>query len=157
MLLFCLLHTRPKQAGKPSQRIGVWLDTQYRVGTPCYAVYCGPRREKDPRWVSAVVTKVGGAGSVCVRVYPKRPIWQRNVEQLRTRCVSAEDVKPDEIPTSSVKRRDHSNGGAEKASPQMKDKETSSTETDRLKGNVETLGSHLVTSMAWIGCEGLDA
>eukprot|EP00731_Ephydatia_muelleri_P034339 Em0055g26a len=36
----------------------------YSVGTPCYALYCGPRREKDPRWVPAVVTKVYGSHSV---------------------------------------------------------------------------------------------
>eukprot|EP00731_Ephydatia_muelleri_P000962 Em0001g962a len=35
----------------------------YAVGTPCYALYCGPRREKDHRWVPAVVTKVYGARS----------------------------------------------------------------------------------------------
>ena len=25
----------------------------YSVGTPCYALYCGPRHEKDARWVPA--------------------------------------------------------------------------------------------------------
>ena len=40
----------------------------YCIGTPCYAVYCGPRQEKDPRWVPAVVTKVFGSRSVNVRV-----------------------------------------------------------------------------------------
>ena len=43
----------------------------YSVGTPCYALYCGPRREKDPRWVPAVVTKVYGSHSVSVRVCPR--------------------------------------------------------------------------------------
>ena len=40
----------------------------YTVGTPCYALYCGPRREKDPRWVPAVVTKVFGSRSMNVSV-----------------------------------------------------------------------------------------
>ena len=36
----------------------------YSVGTPCYALYCGPRHEKDARWVPAVVIKVFGTQSV---------------------------------------------------------------------------------------------
>ena len=72
-----------KQAEKAAQRLARWLDPQYPVGTPCYALYCGPRRDKDPRWVPAVVTKVRGARSVSVRVYPKEPIWRSHVEQLQ--------------------------------------------------------------------------
>ena len=33
----------------------------YAVGAPCYALYCGPKRNKKPRWVPAVVTKVRGS------------------------------------------------------------------------------------------------
>ena len=76
-----------------------------------------------------MVTKVRGARSVCVRVYPKGPIWRRHVEQLRPRYVSAEDVEPGETPTSSVERGHLSNGGAEEASPQRKDQDSSSAET----------------------------
>ena len=60
-----------KQAEKAAQRLARWLDPQYPVGTPCYALYCGLRRDKDPRWVPAVVTKVRGARSVSVRVYQR--------------------------------------------------------------------------------------
>ena len=42
-----------------------------KVGTPCYALYFGPRRDKDPRWVPTIVTKVFGSRSVKVRVFPK--------------------------------------------------------------------------------------
>ena len=118
-----------KQAAKAAQRLAGRSGPQYRFGTPCYAVYYGPRRDKDPRWVPAVVTKVRGARSVCVRVYPKGLMWQRHVEQLRPRYVSDEDVEPGETPTSLVKRGHHSNGGAEEASSQMKDKESSNAET----------------------------
>ena len=76
-----------------------------------------------------MVTKVRGARSVCVTVYPKGAIWWRHVEQLRPRYVSAEDVEPGETPTSSVERGHLSNGGAEEASPRMKDKESSSAKT----------------------------
>lgn len=47
------------------------VDFIIEVGTPCYALYYGPRRDKDPRWVPAVVTRVFGAWSVNVRVFPK--------------------------------------------------------------------------------------
>ena len=53
-----------KQASKPQ-----WMELrepvsrlvhQYKVGAPCYALYCGPRRNRQPRWVPAVVTKAFG-------------------------------------------------------------------------------------------------
>lgn len=108
MFLFCLLHTRPSLL---------------------YALYCGPRRDKDPRWVPAVVTKVRGARSVCIRVYPRGPIWRRHVEQLRPRYISEEDMEPGETPSSSVERGHLANGGAEEASPEKKDEESSNAET----------------------------
>ena len=32
--------------------------TAYDVGTPCYALYCGPRQTSTPRWVPATITRV---------------------------------------------------------------------------------------------------
>ena len=29
--------------------------TRYSVGSPCYALYCGPRHNNSPRWVQATV------------------------------------------------------------------------------------------------------
>ena len=43
---------------------------QFTVGMSCYALYFGPKRDKEPRWVLAVVTKVYGSRSVNVKVYP---------------------------------------------------------------------------------------
>eukprot|EP00731_Ephydatia_muelleri_P007450 Em0003g1698a len=73
----------------------------YSVGTPCYALYCGPRREKDPRWVPAVVTKVYGSHSVSVRVFPRGGTWRRHIEQLRPRYGAQEDADPGEVQVSS--------------------------------------------------------
>eukprot|EP00731_Ephydatia_muelleri_P030921 Em0022g435a len=73
----------------------------YSVGTPCYALYCGPRREKDPRWVPAVVTKVYGSRSVSVRVFPRGGTWRRHIEQLRPRYGAQEDADPGEVQVSS--------------------------------------------------------
>ena len=55
----------------------------YSIGTPCYALYCGPRQEKDPRLVPAVVTKVFGSCSVNVRVISRGGTWQHHIELLR--------------------------------------------------------------------------
>ena len=74
----------------------------YTVGTPCYALYCGPRREKDPRWVPAVVTKVYGSRSVSVRVCPRGGTWRRHIEQLRPRYGVQEDADPGEVQVSSM-------------------------------------------------------
>eukprot|EP00731_Ephydatia_muelleri_P012616 Em0006g1510a len=72
----------------------------FKVGMPCYALYCGPRRDKDPRWVPAVVTKVFGTRSVNVRVLPKGSTWRRHIEQLRPRYGVHEDADPGEPPSS---------------------------------------------------------
>ena len=69
---------------------------QYTVGTPCYALYCGPRRDNDPRWVPATVTKVHGSRSVNVRVHPRGAIWRRQLEQLRPRYGMEHDNDPGE-------------------------------------------------------------
>ena len=74
----------------------------YSVGTPCYALYCGPRLEKDPRWVPAVVTKVFGSRSVSVRVFPRGATWMRHIEQLCPRYGAQEDADPGEAQVSST-------------------------------------------------------
>ena len=56
--------------------------------------YYGPRRDNDPRWVSAVVLKDQGSRRVIVRVWPKGPISRRHVEQLRPRYGVKEDEDP---------------------------------------------------------------
>eukprot|EP00795_Rhopilema_esculentum_P005001 gene5001-biopygen83 len=91
-----------KQTVKAAQKLAGRFNPQYKVGTPCYALYCGPRRDKDPRWVPAVITKVQGARTVSVRVYPKGPIWRRHVEQLRPRYFSVEDAEPGDTPSIAV-------------------------------------------------------
>ena len=40
----------------------------YSVRAPCYALYYGPKCNKKPRWVPAVVTKILGSRTVNVRV-----------------------------------------------------------------------------------------
>ena len=32
------------------------VEHHYSLGEPCYALYFGPRRDRDPRWVPAIVT-----------------------------------------------------------------------------------------------------
>ena len=73
----------------------------YCIGTPCYALYCGPRQGKDPRWVPAVVTKVFGSRSVNVRVITRGGTWRHHIEQLRPRYGVEEDADPGEMLDSS--------------------------------------------------------
>ena len=76
------------------------LEHCYNVGAPCYAQYFGAKRDKDPRWVPAVVTKVHGTRSVNVRVVPKGPIWRRHIDQLKPRYGSEHDDDPCELPST---------------------------------------------------------
>ena len=68
------------------------VEHHYTLGDPCYALYFGPRRDRDPRWVPAIVTNV--------RVIPRGPTWRRHLDQLRPRYGSDQDDDPCEIPTS---------------------------------------------------------
>ena len=76
------------------------VEHHYSLGDPCYALYFGPRRDRDPRWVPAIVTKVHGTRSINVRVIPRGPTWRRHLDQLRPRYGSDQDDDPCEIPTS---------------------------------------------------------
>ena len=76
------------------------VEHHFSLGDPCYALYFGPRRDRDPRWVPAIVTKVHGTRSVNVRVIPRGPTWRRHLDQLQPRYGSDQDDDPCEIPTS---------------------------------------------------------
>ena len=93
-----------KQASKHSNaedsEVVSKVEHHYSLGDPCYALYFGPRRDRDPRWVPAIVTKVHGTRSVNVRVIPRGPTWRRHFDQLRPRYGSDQDDDPCEIPTS---------------------------------------------------------
>ena len=66
----------------------------YNVGDPVYALYFGPRRDKEPRWVPAVITKRKGTHTMNVRVYPRGPTWHHHIEQLQPRYISTKDTEP---------------------------------------------------------------
>ena len=87
-----------KSAAAPARDTGTAM---YPVGTPCYAFYHGPRRDKDARWVPAKVVKVQGERCVNVRVVPHGPVWRRHVDQLRPRLQSDEDVDIDAASTTA--------------------------------------------------------
>ena len=70
----------------------------YILGAPCYALYHGPRRNSQPRWVPAIVTKIYRTRSLNVKVVPKGPNSRRHVEQLRPRFLTEEDKDPGDKP-----------------------------------------------------------
>ena len=78
----------------------------YQVGDPVYALYFGPRRDREARWVPAVITKRKGTRTVNVRVFPRGPTWRRHVEQLQPRYTSEEDAEPGEDLEASNRNRE---------------------------------------------------
>ena len=83
----------------------------YTVGAPCYALYCGPKRNKQPWWVPAVVSKVDGMWMVTVAVIPKGPTWQRHIDHLHPRYGVNEDADSGEDPRPTPLNTQVSSGG----------------------------------------------
>ena len=82
------------------------LQRKYQVGDTVYALYYGPRRDKQPRWVPAVVKKQLGSRSFNVKVVPRGPVWRRHLEQLQPRFTTEEDNDPGE-PDVELNPTDH--------------------------------------------------
>ena len=70
---------------------------QYKAGDPVYALYHGPRRDKHPRWIPAIVKKSLGTRCFNVKVVPHGPVWRRHWEQLKPRYVTDEDNEPGDV------------------------------------------------------------
>ena len=79
------------------------VQRHYNVGDLVYALYYGPRRDKQPRWVPAVIRKRLGSRNFNVKVVPRGPIWRRHLEQLQPRYASEEDNDPGEPSQGSSK------------------------------------------------------
>jgi len=70
----------------------------YNVGDPVYALYFGPKRDKEGRWVPAIIIKRKGSRSFNVRVQRKGSTWRRHLEQLQPCHASVEDDDPGDLP-----------------------------------------------------------
>ena len=79
----------------------------YEVGDPCYALYFEPRRDRDPRWVPAIIAKRFGTRSVNMRVVPRGPVWRRHIGQLQRRYVWPDDTEPGDTPRLSECREEN--------------------------------------------------
>ena len=90
-------HLQGRQSSKHSNaedsEVVSKVEHHYTLGDPCYALYFGPRRDRDPRWVPAIV-------SINVRVIPRGTTWRRHLDQLRPRYGSDQDDDACEIPTT---------------------------------------------------------
>ena len=105
-LLLSPAHTaqgkQAKEASKYQQKEIIFkVARSYNVGDPVYALYFGPRKDKEGRWVPSVIVKCKGSRSFNVRVQPKGPTWRRYLEQLQPRHVSVEDDVPADPPAIS--------------------------------------------------------
>ena len=74
---------------------------RFKPGDTVYAEYFGPRHDKDPRWVPAVIKKTLGPRSFTVKVVPRGPTWRRHLDQLQPRVDSDEDKDPGDLPASA--------------------------------------------------------
>jgi len=74
---------------------------------PCCALYFGPRRDRDPRWMPAIVVKRFGPRSFNVRVVPRGPVWRRHIDHLQRRYVSPDDAEPGDPPRLSESREEN--------------------------------------------------
>lgn len=70
----------------------------YHKGDTCYALHYGPKSDRSPRWVPAIVIRHRGTRCYDVRVVPRGPTWRRHLEQLKPRYSSSEDNEPPEEP-----------------------------------------------------------
>ena len=74
----------------------------FKVGDPVYALYYGPRRNRNPRWVSGVIVQARGTHLFHVQIAPNRPIWKRHIDQIRWRYASPENDEPGDLPTRKL-------------------------------------------------------
>ena len=75
----------------------------YTVGTPCFVLTYGHKKDREPRWVLAVIVRINGPRSYQVQVVPNGPIWKRHIEQLSPRYgVDQDDDPGDDFTGSSI-------------------------------------------------------
>ncbi|ESN92922.1 hypothetical protein HELRODRAFT_165058 [Helobdella robusta] len=67
------------------------------IGQPCYVKYYGPRRDRQARWVSAIVVRRLGQRHILVKSIPHGLLWKRHVEQIRPKYGANQDGDPEEI------------------------------------------------------------
>ena len=125
------------------------VEHHYSLGDPCYALYFGPRRDRDPRWVPAIVTKVHGTRSVNVRVIPRGPTWRRHLDQLRPRYGSDQDDDPCEIPTS-VLSTETLTAGTDHASSSSNRRRVRAIQSTTISENKETSKKILLLKCIYI-------
>ena len=57
----------------------------FSVGKPCYAKYFGPKRDRQPRWIPAVIQRILGPRLFQVKCVPQGNVWRRHLDQIRPR------------------------------------------------------------------------
>jgi len=85
-----------KQAVKSQEKMVKKIYT-YEIGDPCFALYFGPRQNKHPCWVPAIVVKKRGTRSFHFRMIPKSPVWICHIDQLWPRYATIEEEEPGEV------------------------------------------------------------
>ncbi|CAI9716165.1 Tf2-6 poly [Octopus vulgaris] len=103
ILLPSPVHLAQSKLKRTTKRDVLKTSNQFQVGDPCYALYFGPKKNQDLRWVPAIAVKKQGTRTFHVQVMPRGPIWRLHLEQLQLRYSSEDDQEPgdEEEPVSS--------------------------------------------------------
>jgi hypothetical protein len=80
---------------------------EFQPGSPCYALYCGPRATEDPKWIPGVIVKVRGTRNFEVKILPHGPIWRRHLEQLKPRVENTDTDPPLDIQINQTEEPVH--------------------------------------------------
>ena len=103
----CLVREMQDKRNQRTNKESFQIQHKYKIGDFCYALHCGPRQGKQPRWIPAIVNKILGARNIQVRLCSNGSIWKRHVEQLRPRYVTrystSSSLGDDAFDTTSTK------------------------------------------------------
>ena len=69
-------------------------NSRFAVGSPCYVKYFGPHRDRQPRWVPAIINQILGPRLFMVKSLMQGYSWRRHIDQIRPRFGVEQDSDP---------------------------------------------------------------
>ena len=71
-------------------------NSRFAVGSPCYVKYFGPHKDRQPRWVPAIINQILGPRLFMVKSLMQGYSWKRHIDQIRPRFGVEQDSDPGE-------------------------------------------------------------
>ena len=69
-------------------------NSRFAVGSPCYVKYFGPHRDRQPRWVPAIINQILGPRLFMAKSLMQGYSWRRHIDQIRPRFGVEQDSDP---------------------------------------------------------------